>query len=91
MDGYKILIADDDSNICELIRLYLEKAWTVDGDTSVLPDLVKVYFKADPPVYNRKKIHKYMQLCKKHQIPIGDLDDSDDGETADNGTDVGEK
>ena len=26
MDGYKILIADDDSNICELIRLYLEKA-----------------------------------------------------------------
>ncbi|MBP5638556.1 MAG: tetratricopeptide repeat protein [Victivallales bacterium] len=71
--------------------IYLEKAWTVDGDTSVLPDLVKVYFKADPPVYNRKKIHKYMQLCKKHQIPIGDLDDSDDGETADNGTDVGEK
>ena len=25
MDNYKILIADDDVNICELIRLYLEK------------------------------------------------------------------
>ncbi len=48
MTGIKIMVVDDDSNICELLRLYLEKAGF---DTVIAPDGVKALamFDAEKP------------------------------------------